>query len=66
MHKRIYKQIAKKHGVSVTEVKQEMQAAIDSVYENPNIYALSVSRKKSVPTVDEFIEFVVKELNQNS
>lgn len=52
MNSKVYKKIAKKYGVSVKEVKREMQIAIDEAYKNPNFYALSIGEK---PTVDEVV-----------
>ena len=34
--RKIYRKIAREHGVSVTEVKQDMQTAINAAYE-PNV-----------------------------
>ena len=53
--KRIYKDIAKKYGVSVAEVKHDMQAAIDEAYKSPNWYARCVHSKGGKPTSEEFI-----------
>lgn len=53
--KKIYKQIAKEHGVSVAEVKRDMQEAINAAYADPNIYANYVERKNEIPTPEEFI-----------
>lgn len=60
MNRKIYRQIAKKHGVSVAEVKRDMQEAIDAAYQNPNSAAMTVPRKGAVPTPDEFIAHVAK------
>jgi len=60
---KIYKEIAKKYGVNVDEVKREMQAAIDEAYANPNPAVLDIPRKASVPTVDEFVDFAVEQVN---
>ena len=49
MRDAIYEQIAKKYGISVCEVKQAMQAAIDAAFENP-------------PTIEEFINYVVEQV----
>ena len=59
MTRDLYRRIAKKNGVSVEEVKREMQAAIDVAYESPNYYARRVERKNEKPTTDEFIKHVV-------
>ena len=62
--KRIYQKIAKENGVSVTEVKREMQAAIDSAYKNDRKSQTekdiqeSVTYQGVIPTVEEFIESI--------
>jgi len=53
--KKIYREIAKKHGVSVSEVKREMEKAKNEAYENPNFHADCVVRKNEIPTMEEFI-----------
>ncbi|MFA6729993.1 MAG: sporulation initiation factor Spo0A C-terminal domain-containing protein [Candidatus Izemoplasmatales bacterium] len=53
--KKIYKQISKKHGVSVSDVKRDMQAAINAAYANPTFYADCVVREKEIPTPAEFV-----------
>jgi len=58
----IYRKIAKEHGVTVAEVKREMQAAIDYVYkkidksESEKIMQESIPRKGGIPTTEEFIK----------
>lgn len=58
----IYRKIAKEDGISVTEVKREMQAVIDISYkkkdktETERILQESVESNGEIPTVDEFIE----------
>ena len=60
--KKIYKQVAKKNGVSVAEVKREMQKAIDSAYVDPNFYARCVQRKGEIPTIEEFLTHMINTL----
>ena len=36
--KKIYRKVAKEYGVSVQEVKQEMQAALDYSYRNTGLF----------------------------
>lgn len=62
MRKDIYKLIAKKYGVTGSEVKEEMEKAIASAYENPNELARRVPRKGEIPTVEEFLTFAVMEI----
>jgi len=51
MNRNIYREIAKRHGVSVKEVKLGMQEAVDETY-------LTCPEKK--PTVDEFINQIAR------
>ena len=62
MNEKIYKAIAKQHGVSVDEVKREMQDAINAAYVFPTPEALSVPRKNAVPTVDEVIAYTIQRM----
>lgn len=64
--KKIYKQIAKKNGVSVSEVKSEIQAAIDATYENPNFHAQCVYRAGDKPTPEEFISHMARRVSAKS
>lgn len=63
MNKKIYKQIAKKHGVTWQEVRDDMQKALNHAYEDPNRNILNVVRQKEVPrkgenpTPEEFIKY---------
>ena len=65
MNRKIYRQVAKKHGVSVAQVKREMQKAIDSAYENPTAEAKSVNCKGNTPTADELINHVVQKIRND-
>lgn len=56
--RKIYREIAKKHGVSIADVKRDMQAAIDAAYIKPNRHALEVSRRGDKPTPEEFIAYM--------
>jgi len=62
MNRKLYRQVAKLHGVSEKEVKRCMQAAVDEAYKNPTDYALGIS-PKGKPTVDEVIAHAVKAAN---
>lgn len=63
MNKKIYKQIAKKHGVTWQEVRDDMQKALNHAYEDPNRTILNIVRQKEVPrtgeipTPEEFIKY---------
>lgn len=64
----IYRKIAKEHGVSVAEVKRDMQAAIDYAYKkqgksvSESAAQNKVKRKDDIPTPDEFIKHAVKRI----
>ncbi|MEA5083374.1 hypothetical protein SDC9_187768 [bioreactor metagenome] len=64
----IYRKIAKEHGVTVEEVKRDMQEAINYAYENKlKYYDVSVEQKslhnsEDVPTTEEFIKCVINEI----
>lgn len=64
----IYRKIAKKHGVSVSEVKRNMQAALDHAYTHTpddgitGAYQEQVPHKGEVPTPDEFIRYAVTKM----
>lgn len=57
MNRSIIRKVAKQNGVSVAEVKREMQAAIEAAYINPNAAAMVVPRKGTVPTPEELINY---------
>ena len=59
---KIYKKIAKQNGVSVEEVKRDMQEAINAAYKNPTIFASNLSPQKDVPTTEEFIKLVANKV----
>ena len=61
MNRKLARKVAKAHGVSVKEVRQECQAAIDHAYQKPNFYAGQVPSKGSTPTVDEFVAHATAE-----
>lgn len=58
----IYRKIAKEDGISVTEVKREMQAAIDNAYKNVRKSQTekdlleNITYQGDIPTVEEFVE----------
>ena len=58
MNRKIYRKIAKKHGVTVKEAKHDIQVAIDKTYQNPTYYAKCVDSKGDIPTPEEFISHV--------
>lgn len=63
--RKIYREIARKNGVSVRDVKKDMQAAITAAYKNPPkdggviaAYQRQVPRKGEIPTPDELIRYM--------
>lgn len=64
MNRSILRKIAKENGVSVAEVRREMQLAIEASYTNPNAAALAVPRKGAVPTPEELIDYCVGAIAQ--
>lgn len=72
MNRKIYRKIAKKHGVTVAEVKQDMQEAINTAYTDPDRNLInikvqnSVPRKGDIPTPNEMIRFAATEVHRNN
>ena len=68
--RKIYRKVAKKHGVSVKEVKEEMQKALDHAYTNTpddgvtGAYQKHVPSKGEIPTPDEFIKFAANKVRK--
>lgn len=69
-NRKTYRKIARENNISVAEVKQEMQAAINHAYQNaPNdgvtkAYQYRVPCKGTIPTVDEFLAYAKSELKK--
>lgn len=64
----IYRKVAKEHGVSVAEVKRDMQEAIIAAYNDPlnqneitRAYQRRVPSKDKIPTPDELIRYAASE-----
>lgn len=66
----IYRKIAKEHGVTITEVKHDMQAAIDDAYQHPPddgitvAYQNRIPRKGETPTAEEVIRYATKKIKK--
>ena len=60
VNRKIYKKIARKYGVTVEEVRRDMQAAIDEAYKNPNWYARCVYCAGDKPTPEELITHIAR------
>lgn len=63
--RKIYREIARENGVSVKDVKRDMQEAITAAYKNPPkdggvtaAYQRQVPRKGEIPTPEEFIRYM--------
>ena len=50
--RKIYRKVAKEYGVSVEEVKREMQAAITDAYTS---YIRGITSGRSLPSMSEFL-----------
>ena len=68
----MYRKIAKKYGVTPTEVKRDMQSALEEAYKNSNsndfikMNQEKVPRKGEVPTPDEFIRYAVERIKNKT
>ena len=62
MNRKLLRKVAREHGVSLNEVKREIQAAIDHAYTNPTEEALQIPHKGEKPTADEVIAHIVGEI----
>lgn len=64
----IYRKVAKEHGVTVAEVKRDMQEVINYAYTHtPDdgitcVYQNKVPRKGKIPTPDELIRYAAKDV----
>lgn len=70
--RKIYRELAKKHGVSVKEVRQEMQAALTEAYTNPlnnneitRAYQNRVTRQGEIPTPEEVVRYLAGKVKKN-
>ena len=70
--RKIYRELAKKHGVSVKEVREEMQAALTDAYTNPQnnneitkAYQNRVPRQGEIPTPEEAVSYLVGKVKEN-
>lgn len=70
--RKIYREIARKNGVSAKKVREDMQAALAVAYRNPPkdggvtaAYQNQVPRKGEVPTPEEFIRYAAEKVREN-
>lgn len=72
MNRKIYRQLAKKHGVTAEEIRRDMQSALNAAYESPSrtaetVWAQSaVLRGGNVPTPEEFLRHAVREVRRRT
>lgn len=61
---RILSQIASANQMSSSEIRERMRQALDSALENPDpsVQAMweSVPKKGTMPTLDEFMEYLIR------
>lgn len=67
--RKIYRKIARKNGVSVKEVKRDMQMAIEYAWMAPNKSMQTMTRQKRIadgyiPTPDELIQKAAIEVRE--
>lgn len=71
-NRKIYRKIAKENGVSVAEVKADMQAALNTAWNNPDKTPEQASMQNrfssdgTTPTVDEFLTAAKSQLKKKS
>ena len=70
--RKIYRELAKKYGVSAKEVREEMQAALTDAYTNPlnnNVitkpYQNRIPHQGEMPTPQEAVRYLVGEVKKN-
>ena len=70
--RKIYRELAKKQGVSAKEVRQEMQAALTEAYTDPlnnnevtKAYQNRVPRQGEIPTPEEAVRYLAGKVKKN-
>lgn len=70
--RKIYRELARKHGVSAKEVRQEMQAALTDAYTNPlnnneitKAYQNRVPCRGEIPTLEEAVRYLAGKVKEN-
>ena len=70
--RKIYRELARKHGISAKEVRQEMQTALTDAYTNPlnnneitKAYQNRVPRQGEIPTPEEAIRYLSGKVKEN-
>ena len=70
--RKIYRELAKKHGVSAKEVRQEMQTALTEAYTDPlnnneitKAYQNRVPCQGAIPTPEEAVRYLAGKVKKN-
>ena len=70
--RKIYRELAKKYGVSVKEIRQEMQMALEDAYTNSlnnneitKAYQNRVPRQGEIPTPEEAVRYLAGKVKEN-
>ncbi len=70
--RKIYRELARKHGVSAKKVRQEMQEALADAYTNPlndneitKAYQNRVPRQGEIPTPEEAVRYQAGKVKEN-
>lgn len=58
----IYKEIARKYGVTEEDVRRDMQVAIDEAYDRLSASAQSVFGEGDVPTPEDIIGYITSRI----
>lgn len=69
--RRILRKVARENGVTLAEVRTEIQTAIETAYQNPPVDGgvikanqQRVPRKGEIPTPEEFIRYSARQVQQ--
>lgn len=69
--RKIYRELAKKHGVSVKAVREDMQVAITEAYTNPlndneitKAYQSRIPCRGEIPTPEEVVEYLAAQVKR--
>lgn len=70
--RKIYRELARKYGVSAKEVRQEMQAALTEAYADPQnsneitkAYQNRMPCKGEIPTPEEAVRYLAGKVREN-
>ena len=70
--RKIYRELAKKHGVSVEEVRKEIQVALADAYTDPlnnneitKAYQNRVPCQGEIPTPEEMVRYLAGKVKEN-